>query len=213
VTCCSSKGPAEFFTERVARRDARRYRKKGLNAQAKRVVDFLRSRGIDGRTVLEVGGGAGGIQLDLLKAGAARAVNVEMSPAYEREAEALLREAGFEARAERVLGDFVERAAELEPADAVILHKVVCCYPDYEALVGTSAERARRHLVMTFPRDAWWTRLGVAAANAVERVRGHSFRSYVHPPAAVLAVARQRGFTLVAEHRGGIWEFAALERA
>jgi hypothetical protein len=212
MPCCSSKGPAEFFTERVARRDARNYRKKGLNAQAKRVADFLRRRGIEGGTVLEIGGGAGGIQLDLLKAGAARTVNVEMSPAYEQEARALLREAGLEERAERLLGDFVDRAAGLEPADAVVLHKVVCCYPDYEALVGGAAERARRHLVMTFPRDAWWTRLGVAVANALERARRHSFRSYVHPPAAVLAVAERRGFTLVDGHRGGIWQFAALER-
>lgn len=213
MACCSGEGAREFFTERVARRDARRYRKKGLDARAREVADFLRSRGIGGTTVLEVGGGTGTIQLELLKAGAERTVNVELSPAYEAEAGALLAEAGLEGRVERVLGDFVERGPELEPADAVVMHKVVCCYPDYRALVGAAAELARRHLVLTFPRDSWWVRVGVRAGNALEWVRRHSFRAYVHPPASILATAEERGFRVVERDRGAIWEFAALERA
>ena len=213
MACCSGEGAREFFTERIARRDARRYRKKGLDARASRVVDFLRSRGIEGLRVLEVGGGTGTIQLELLKAGAGGTVNVELSPAYEAEARSLLAQAGLVDRAERLLGDFVERAPELEPADAVVMHKVVCCYPAYRALVGAGADRARRHLVLTFPRDSWWVRLAIRAGNAVEWARRQSFRAYVHPPAAIVATAEERGFQTVSTHRGAIWEFAALERA
>ena len=36
------------------------------------MVEFLESRGIDGATVLEIGGGIGEIQLELLKRGAQR---------------------------------------------------------------------------------------------------------------------------------------------
>ena len=213
MACCSGEGAREFFTERIARRDARRYRKKGFDLRARRVVDFLRSHGIEGRRVLEVGGGTGTIQLELLEAGAARTVNVELSPAYEAEARSLLVEAGLVDRAERLLGDFVERAPALEPADAVVMHKVVCCYPDYRALVGAAADRATRHLVLTFPRDSWWVRLGMRAANAVEWARRHSFRAYVHPPAAIVATAEERGFRTVSTDRDAVWEFAALERA
>lgn len=213
MECCSGEGAREFFTERVARRDARRYRKKGLDARARRVVDFLGSRGVEERRVLEVGGGTGAIQLELLKAGAARTVNVELSPAYEAEAGTLLAEAGLVGRVERILGDFVERAPDLEPADAVVMHKVVCCYPDYRGLVGAAADRARRHLVLTFPRDSWWVRLGIRAGNALEWARRQSFRAYVHPPAAILGAATERGFRVVSTHRGAVWEFAALERA
>src|ERR1700730_5121766 len=94
--CCSAKGCDEFFTDRVAQRDARRYRRRGLDARSSRLVDFVRSRGVRDRTVLEVGGGVGAIQLALLRAGAARAECVELSPAYEPYAAELAREAGFE---------------------------------------------------------------------------------------------------------------------
>jgi cyclopropane fatty-acyl-phospholipid synthase-like methyltransferase len=213
MACCSGEGAREFFTERVARRDARRYRKRGLDARARRVVDFLAFRGIEERRVLEVGGGTGTIQLELLKAGAARTVNVELSPAYEAEAGSLLAEAGLVGRVERILGDFVERAPDLEPAEAVVMHKVVCCYPDYRGLVGAAADRAGRHLVLTFPRDSWWVRLGIRAGNALEWARRQSFRAHVHPPAAILGTAKERGFRVVSTHRGAVWEFTALERA
>ena len=48
--------------------------------------------GLEGATVLEIGGGVGEIQIELLKSGAARAVNLELSPAYEAEATELLRD-------------------------------------------------------------------------------------------------------------------------
>jgi hypothetical protein len=49
------------------------------------MVDFLEQRGIAGASVLEVGGGVGEIHLELLRRGATRAVNLELSPAYETE--------------------------------------------------------------------------------------------------------------------------------
>jgi hypothetical protein len=129
MTCCSAKGCDEFFGERVARRDAARYRRRGIDGNVRRVVDFVCGHGIEGSTVLEVGGGVGAIQLELLQAGAARAENVELSPAYEPYAAELLLDAGLEGRVERRLLDFAVQAEEVQPADVVVLHKVVCCYP------------------------------------------------------------------------------------
>ena len=94
MNCCSAKGCDEFFTERVARRDAARYRRTGIDGSAQPVVDFVREHGVEGSSVLEVGGGVGAIQLELLKAGAARAENVELSPAYEPYAAELLQARG-----------------------------------------------------------------------------------------------------------------------
>ena len=50
------------------------------------MVEFLESRGIEGETVLEIGGGVGEIHIELLKRGAKRALNLELSPAYAEEA-------------------------------------------------------------------------------------------------------------------------------
>lgn len=175
------------------------------------MVAFVRARGLDGATVLEAGGGVGAIQLELLEAGAERSVNVELSPAYEQEARLLLREAGREERVERRIGDFVRD--EAGPADVVVMHRVVCCYPDYEPLVGAAAERARRALVLSYPREAWWSKLAFAAFNLVQRLRRRKFRAYVHPAAGIVGAAERRGLHRALDGRGFFWQVAGLERS
>ena len=212
MSCCSAKGCDEFFTDRVARRDADRYRRKGLARNAQRLVDFVCRHGIQGRTVLEVGGGVGAIQLELLRAGAMRATSVELSRAYEPYAAELLRATGLEGRVERRLLDFAEAADAVDPADVVVLHKVVCCYPDYEALIGAAAAHATHQLALTYPRGSWWMRFGISVANLLERLRRRTFRAYVHPPAAIIAIAQSHGLEPTTRHRGPLWEFCGLER-
>jgi hypothetical protein len=109
---------------------AARYRKRGLDKTARRMVDLLDERGVQGSTVLEIGGGVGEIQLELLRRGAASATNLELSPGYETEAAALMESAGFTGRVQRRLVDIADDPSAVEPADIVILHRVVCCYPD-----------------------------------------------------------------------------------
>jgi magnesium-protoporphyrin O-methyltransferase len=213
VNCCGGPGCDEFFTERVARRDARRYRRRGLDANARRIVDLVRDRGTDGKSVLEVGGGIGAIQLELLAVGAARTTNVELSPAYEETARELLRERGLAPRVERRLLDFAKHADEVEPADIVVLHRVVCCYPDYQTLVDAAAMHARDQLLLSFPRDAWWMRLGVATTNLIQRLRGRSFRAYVHAPDAIVGAATAAGLETSVRERGRLWELTAFARA
>jgi Methyltransferase domain len=212
TSCCGPPGCTDFFTEGIARRDARRYRRKGLDRNAQRLVDFLVRRGLAGRTVLELGGGVGALQIELLKAGAARGLVLEVSPAYEEEARSLLEEAGLVERAERRVADLAENPEAAGPADAVVLHKVVCCHPDPDKLVGAAAEHARSSLALSFPRNRMLTRVGFRLLNAAMRLRGSSFRAYVHPVESILAPARERGFRPALEHRGPVWQTAGLER-
>ena len=88
--CCHG-AYADMFNENRARRDARGYRKRGLDAQSKQIFSFLSRHPLEGSTVLEVGGGIGAIQLELLKAGAGRTVSVELSAEYEHVASELPR--------------------------------------------------------------------------------------------------------------------------
>lgn len=209
--CC---GPAydRFFGARQARRDAKRYRKHGLDQTARRLVDELAQHGLDGASVLEVGGGVGAIDLELLGQGAKRAVVVELSNGYDEDARALAAEAGVEARIERSHGDFAVEEASIEPADVVVMHRVVCCYPDPELLVGAAARHARRLLALSLPRNTWWLRLGVTAANVWFRMRGR-IQSYVHPPAEVVGIAEAAGFSTVLDERSTrIWRIAVFER-
>jgi hypothetical protein len=212
VSCCAPKGYARLFGARAARRDVHRYEKDGVDDTGARMLAFLRGRGVEGGSVLEIGGGIGVLQLELLAAGAERATNLELSPDYEDAARALLRERGLEERVDRRLGDVVADPALAGPADAVLMHRVVCCYPDYDALVGAAAERTRRYLVMSFPRDRALFRAGARVLNLGFRLLRWEYRTFVHPPAGILAAAERRGLRLAEDSHGRIWHVAALER-
>lgn len=211
--CCSGQGYDEFFTEKTAIRDARWYRRFGLDGTARRLVGFLAQRNISGATAVDVGGGVGVLSLALLKAGVKRVVTVELSSAYDQTAGDLAREAGFEKRIERRVLDFAEQADGLPPADAVVMHRVVCCYPDYESLVAAAASRAGRLLAFSFPRRTWWIRAGATVMNAVGGLRGSEFRGYVHRPERLVAAVEGQGLRQTLDHEGWFWCVAGFERA
>jgi magnesium-protoporphyrin O-methyltransferase len=191
---------------------AARYRKRGLDKTAGRMVEFLQRRGIEGATVLEVGGGVGEIHIELLRRGAGRALNLELSPAYDEEAAKLLREAGFEDRVERRLGDIADGPGGVEPADVVVLHRVVCCYPDYERLLAACAQHARRLLVFSYPPRNGISRLLMASQNLAFRLRGKEFRTFAHPPSAMFAALEGRGLRPTFARHALVWQVAGLER-
>jgi len=212
VDCCSGLGCDDFFDEKLARKDARRYRRKGLDGTAREIVAILKERGVEGASVLEVGGGTGTLQLALLRGGARHAVNLELSRGYDAVARELAEEAGLADRIERRVVDIAERPEEVAPADVVVLHRVVCCYPWPERLVSSAASHAQRLLVLSFPRRNALCRLWVWSLNLFLRLRGRGFKSFVHPPETIRAAAVAAGLRRVHEHRGRLWHVAAFER-
>jgi magnesium-protoporphyrin O-methyltransferase len=202
--CCSSDY-RRFFNRKFAARDLRRYRARGLTGTERDLVTLCHE--VDGATVLEVGGGIGALQLELLEAGAAAATNVELSGAYEDAAAEL-----FAGRTvERRVGDFV--AADVPEHDVVLMHRVVCCYPDVDALVGAAASRTRRTLALTYPQQRVWIRAGLQVVNVWLRLRGCGFRTYVHPVARIDGAAERKGLRLERRLRRGLfWESAAYGR-
>jgi 2-polyprenyl-3-methyl-5-hydroxy-6-metoxy-1,4-benzoquinol methylase len=212
VAACCARGCDELFTEGVARRDADRYRRRGLDRTGRALRDAIVARGVEGATVLEIGGGVGALQLELLRAGAARSVNLELSPAYDEAARALAREAGIETRLVRRIHDVAADPAAVEPADVVVLHRVVCCYPDADALLRAAGSKATRALVFSYPRDAWWTRAAMRLENAWQRLRRRSFRAYVHDPDRMLATLEAGGLRLAWARPAFLGQAAAVAR-
>ncbi len=208
MDCCRTAG-AEPFTEKQARRDARRFRRKGLDEWAGRLADTLHP---DGATVLEVGAGIGSLTLELLKRGATRAVDVELSPGYERVAVKLAEEQGIADSVERRVLDFAQSADELEPADVVVMHRVVCCTPDGVELVRAAAEHARRELAFSFPRSGPGARIFARLAAAFATVVRWDWRFYVHSPKAMIRAAEEAGLRQTCDERGFVWSVATFER-
>ena len=210
--CCTPRGYSRLFSERRAAAAAKRYRRKGLEATERRIVDLLVERGAEGSTVLEVGGGVGAVQVELLRAGARRAVSVELTPTYEEAARQLLREAGLEDRVERTIIDFVEGGADVAAADVVVMNRVLCCYPDMPRLAGAAADHTRRLLAVSYPKSTWWTRLTLGVGNVGLRVFRREFHLFLHSPDEIGRVAESSGLRPVTRRRGLFWEIAAWER-
>jgi len=195
----------------MARHELRRYRQRGLPRTARDLVELAGD--VRGATVLEVGGGLGTLALELLAAGATRVTNVELSGGYEEAAAELLAERGLSGRVERRVADFAADAETIPRHDIVLLHRVVCCYPDAERLVAAAAARTARALLLTYPRERALTRAGVRAVNAWLRLRRCGFRTFVHPFAAIAAAAQAEGLAEETRRREGpLWENAAFTR-
>lgn len=211
-SCCDGEGYDAVFSDRFAKRVAKRYRRRGLNPTSSKMVDFLCENGVEGANVLEIGGGVGEIHLELLRRGAAHVTNLEISTSYEPEAAQLLEQSGMNGRVTRRFLDIAKSPDEVEPADIVVLHRVVCCYPDYAALLSAAGSHAKRLLVFSHPPSNVFSRTMFGAENTARRLRRQPFRAFVHPPDSMVSVLAGTGLTPRLEHRGWSWHVVGLER-
>ena len=203
--CCIPDYDAEFDDNR-ARRDLDEYRAKGVSGSTRRLVEALLAQGVEGTTLLDIGGGVGIIQLELLAAGVTSSVDVDASAPYLRSAEVEAATRGLGDRTAYRHGDFVALADAVEAADIVTLDRVICCYPEVQALITASAARARRLYGLVYPVDRWWTRLAVGLANLLPRLSRSAFRGYVHPQPLVDRLIRDAGLVRVYRHAGRVWQ-------
>jgi hypothetical protein len=215
MDCCEPGGDPRYdqqFNDRSAAAKLLAYRRNGPVDMTRRLIDALAADGVAGLTVLEIGGGVGAVHHELLKAGAERAVDVDASRAY---IAAATEEADRQGHADRVRylgGDFVKLAVDVEPADLVVLDRVICCYPDVKALVNRSSALARRRYGLVYPRDTWLARIGIALENFGHRLTGSAFRAYVHRTAEVEALLAAQGFVARSRRSNLIWQMAVYER-
>ena len=207
--CC---GTADFFGERIARRNLRKYRRGGPFGTTKRLLAALREASGPTDSLLDVGGGVGVIAHEMLAAGTASATIVDASPAFLAAARAESERRHTDDRLRMQLGDAVELRDDVPAADVVTLDKVVCCYVDMESLLAVTASRARRLMGLAYPRDDWWVRAMVAVGNRMLQLKGSAFRSYVHRNAAIESALRRAGLAPRLQRRGAFWVIAVFER-
>jgi hypothetical protein len=209
VQCSCSADRLDIFDEKAARRALRRYLDDGLGgSDALRIAAWAEDGGLDGRSVVEVGGGIGQIQAELLRRGAATGRVVELVPDYEGPAGELARGAGVADRSSFALADLLEEPESVEPADIVVLRRVVCCTPDGPELLAAAAGKARRALLASYPRDRVLVRLVFRLENLGFALFRKRFRSFVHRPEQLENAVAARGFTRVRVARGLVWETA-----
>jgi magnesium-protoporphyrin O-methyltransferase len=212
--CCDPRRYEDVFGDGFARKVAKHYRRKGLGRTERRMLRFLEQQSIEGATVLEIGGGLGEMQVELLRRGAVHATNLELARTYESQAGRLLEEQGLAGKVTRRLGvDIAQDGEQVERADIVVLHRVVCCYPDYQQLLAAAGRHANRLLVFSHPPRNAASRAFVAAGNLLLRLSGRDFRAFTHPPRAMADAVAGTGLAPAYHHRGLVWQVAGFARA
>ena len=212
ISCSCPEDYEKVFTSEAADVAAGRFQTRGLGDTERAIVELLRQHGQERMTLLEVGGGVGDLQVALLENGVAEsAVNVELTPTWEEAASRLLADRGLTERVSRICGDFVDLADGLEAADVVILHRVVCCYPDWKRLLDAAAAKSNRFLAITFPRP--FTKPLLTVENVYHRIRHRNFRAFVHAPEAMLNRLQAAPLNPVGRHRSWLWETVILSRS
>jgi predicted RNA methylase len=199
---------------------AKRARRKEISAGVTRdLVEALGPSRLEGRTILDLGCGAGDLALAALARGATRATGVDIGRGAIEEARALARERSVEDRASFQVGDAAK--VHLRRHDVVVLNRVFCCYPEIEALLDNSLSAASNVYAFTAPPSAGlagaFARAETRLANTVYRIRDKRFRGfrvYIHNLKAIDRRVREAGFRPIVEgRRRMVWHLAIYERA
>jgi magnesium-protoporphyrin O-methyltransferase len=210
--CQQCQGIEKVFDQQMADDELRDYHRNGPEKTTQVLLNVLKEAGVTGKSLLDIGGGVGTIQHELVKAGVEQVTNVDASTAYLNSAKREGARQGYAEQANYYYGDFVELAPRLEAADIVTLDRVICCYPDMEALVSLSAGLARQFYGVVFPQDRWAFKLLRPLANGYFWLTHNPYRFFFHSTEAVQAVTRRQGLTLRFQRRFFIWQVLLFER-
>ena len=216
MSCSQCAGIEQVFNYAEANRQLRRLNRRGPVRTTRLLIDAIRgaleAAGLREATLLDIGAGIGAIHHELLESRVTRATHVDGSTAHISVARAEAQRRGHGDRVEFKQGDFVEMAADVPATDVVTLDRVICCYPDMELLVSRSAQKAGRLYGAVYPRQVTWMRVGIWAINLLQRVKGSTFRVFMHAPARIDAVLRTAGLEPVTFRRTLGWEVAIYSR-
>jgi 2-polyprenyl-3-methyl-5-hydroxy-6-metoxy-1,4-benzoquinol methylase len=212
MNCCQCQGIEAVFDAQLVAKELVTYRDKGPNQTTRILVEALKAEGIQGGSLLDIGGGVGAVQHELLSAGVRNATDVDASLAYLNAAKAEAQRRGLSDRLNFQHGNFVDIAAQIPPADIVTLDRVICCYPDMEKLVSLSVGKVRQVYGLVYPRDVWWVKIGVKVVNFFFRLRKNPFRTFIHPTRAVEAIANAAGFQRCFYRHTLVWQVVVYSR-
>ena len=212
MTCCQCQGIETHFDQKRVDQKLEKYHQSGPLKTTQILIDALRTEGVEGLTLLDIGGGIGVIQHELLEAGVTSAVSVEASSAYAKAARAEGERRGRAAQVTAYIGNFTDLAAQIPPADIVTLDRVICCYHDMPGLVEPSTARAGKLYGLVYPRDTWWVKLGLAVENFFYWLRRDHFRVFAHSTQAIEALLRRQGFKQCFYQQAGSWQIVVYKR-
>jgi SAM-dependent methyltransferase len=210
--CCQCQGIENMFDEKTARRELKKYHKKGPVKTTRMLLEAIREKGVKGLEFLDIGGGIGAIQNDLLNGGVSNGTNIDASRAYIEVAKEEAKKNGYYGKVKFKYGDFTTIATDEDSADIVTLDKVICCYDEMTSLVKMSSKLARKMYAVVYPRDVWWVKLAQPILNVYPKIKGSPFRVFIHPTKKVEEIIIKNGFQRTFYKTTFAWQVAVFTK-
>lgn len=209
--CCRAAPCEEIFGPQTAEGDLDEYLARGLGSIAARMLDAIPAEVVSraGR-VVDIGGGIGALQAELLLRGAATGEVIELVRAYRPYAERLAIRLGIGDRTTFRVADLIDDPHQVEAADVVIMHRVVCCSADGLRLTGVAAGLTRQVLAFSYPRSLAVLRWAEKLQEPFARLFRRRYRFYIHNAAALRMAATSTGMSLLATGKSTFWEYAVF---
>ncbi len=189
--CC---GADMFFDEKKAKKEYRKYVKKGPGKATKRLINQLSGFDVQNKTLIDVGGGIGAIQWWFLQQGGHRTTDIDASTGYLQLAASHAQKEAWSDKADFVSGNCTEVYDRLEDPDFITLDKVVCCYPDFMDILEKSCKKARHAIALSYPMDGLLATTMRNLAALYLSLKKNPFRPYIHPVRQIREIFSQHGF-------------------
>ena len=199
--CC---GADQFFDLKTAKKQYKSYLKKGPSRVTKKLIGQLEKTN-PGESLIDVGGGIGAIQWWFLNHGGKQTFGVDASTGYTNLAQEHAAKNNFKESTHFIVGDFTDKAEGLPKVDYVTLDKVICCYPDFKAILNLACEKSINTISLSYPLDGFITDIFRGLMVLFMKLTGNSFKPYVHRVASVRALFVENGFELKAKELSFPW--------
>ncbi|MBL4716314.1 MAG: methyltransferase domain-containing protein [Bacteroidia bacterium] len=212
MTSCQCQGIESLFNEKEARKKLKEYRKNGPQKITKILLEAIKQNNTTNKTLLDIGGGIGGMQYDLLKSGVSEVTSVDASIAYHNVAEKETEYQGFSNSIKRYHGDFVELSSEIPHHDIVTMDKVICCYDDIQGLIDHSSKKCNETYGVIYPIDSVIAKWLQNVVNVFFKVFQNGFQVFIHSRSDIENILSSNGFKLTLRKTHWVWQICVYTK-
>lgn len=207
--CCGSES---IFDKKEAKKSLKKYRKKGPDGFTSKLLGALYQNELKDLSLLDIGGGIGVLQHELIKKGVNKTTDVDASSEYISTAKMLMQENGTESKMKFVYSDFNDCHNEIDKHDIVTLSRVVCCYPNAIELINNSTIKANQYYGLIYPRGGFIADTVQKIMNIGLYLKRNPFRVFNHSEELMHETICNNGFEKIYYGSAFPWRIALYKR-
>jgi magnesium-protoporphyrin O-methyltransferase len=197
---------AKKFFAKEAKTSAKNYIEKGLPSSAKTVVELAnKNSALKNGVYLDVGCGCGQLCFELIKKGVNKTIGIDLSEDAIEQAKKLAENLGLANKAIFFAKNFVELETLPDAITSIILHRVLCCYPDLKQLLAKLFEYGPEDIILTIPLGTTVARILLVPVSWLIGIGTGGFHPYVHNHKFIRKQFLEHRYELVHRSRNNLW--------